>query len=345
VAESLMFESNAAIEEAVGTGQISTMQAALIRQLKHTEDIDEFVHRARETTWRQFQREYRLLVLLRKCNLGRFALRPLSQGKIEEVLIAALGGDREAIEEALRIRGIPPVPPGSSTDPAENPVLMDRLEALVQLLALSQWDEVPRTGEADRQTSAYQQAETWTRFWLRRETYHDLKEILWGYRKSQPQRMPEWVAMTILFAQVTEIWEQEDPERRPVRGKILRRDHYRCVIPGCTRRDQLETHHIKTRARGGGNDPSNLSVLCHGHHHHGVHKGHVSISGTAPHALRYELGRQAGESMQPGRGPAQPGRPREPGLPGKPPTHPPLFIYMGNRLLKGPFDPEPRRDG
>ena len=70
VAESLMFESNAAIEEAFATGRISTMQAYLIRQLKHTEEIEEFVERARETTWRQFQREYRMLTLMRKCTWG-----------------------------------------------------------------------------------------------------------------------------------------------------------------------------------------------------------------------------------------------------------------------------------
>jgi hypothetical protein len=321
VAESLMFEGSAAMEHAFATGRISTMQAHLIRQLKHTEDIDAFIERARETTWRQFQREYRLLMLMRKCDLGRHALRPLSRGDVEEALVAALGGDREAIEESLRIRGIPPLPPGGSTDPAENPILMDRLETMVQLLALRQWEEVPETGEADRQTFAYQQAETWTRFPLPKQTYLDLKRVLWAYRREEPTgrhpdripRMPEWVAMAMLFSEVKEIWEQLDPERVPVRVKILERDRYRCVVPGCTRRDQLETHHVRPRSQGGSNDPGNLAVLCHGHHHHGVHKGHVKIGGTAPHALRYELGRRRDGA--------------------------PLLVYRGNRLVRGPFDP------
>jgi hypothetical protein len=345
-AESSMFESNAAIEAAFGTGQISTMQAHLIRQLKSTEAIEEFVERARETTWRQFQREYRLLILMRKCNLGRHALRPLSKGNVAEAIEAALieamgksrdggaqepeGQDRsleaarEAIEDAMRIRGIPPLPPDSSTDPAENPVLMDRLETMVQLLALRHWDELPATGEADRQTLANLQTEVWTRFRLPKQTYIDLKCILGAYRCVAPPnggtarppgdapRVPEWVAMAMFFAEVRAVWDLQDPERVPVRARILERDHYRCVVPGCTRRDQLETHHIQPRSHGGGNDAGNLAALCHGHHQHGVHAGHVKIRGTAPHGLRYELGRRRDGS--------------------------PLLVYQGNRLIRGPFD-------
>ena len=312
VAESEMFESNRGIETAYATGKISTMQAALIRQLKHTDQIDEFVERARETTWRQFQREYRLLTLLRRCNLGRLALRPLSHGDIEEALIQALGGDREAIEEDLQLRGLPAPPPGSPTDPAENPLLMDRLETMVQLLVMREWDEAPSTGAADRQTLAYLRGEMTTRIWLKPQTRHDFKEVLWQVREGST-RYPEWVAMAVLFQEVTRIWTQEDPERRPVHGKILTRDHYRCAVPGCTRRDQLEAHHIEPRSRGGSNAAENLTALCHGHHQHGVHGGHVRIRGRAPHGLTYELGRRRDGT--------------------------PLLIYRGNRLVRGPFDP------
>jgi hypothetical protein len=289
--------------------------------LKHTEEIEEFVERARETTWRQFQREYRMLTLMRKCNLGRHALRPLSKGDIEETLIEALGGDREAIEEALQLRGIPPLPPGGSTDPAENPILMDRLETMVQLLALRQWEEIPGTGEADRQTLAYLQAKTTTRFPLPRQTYIDLKHVLSGYccvevRPPLPpriRRVPEWAAMAMLFQEAKKVWDQHDPERVPVRAKILERDHYRCVVPGCARRDRIEAHHIEPRSQGGSNDAGNLAALCHGHHQHGVHEGYVRIRGTAPHALRYELGKRRDGT--------------------------PLLIYRGNRLVRGPFEP------
>ena len=233
VAESLMFESNSAIEEAFGTGRISTMQAYLIRQLKSMESIEEFVDRARETTWRQFQREYRMLILMRKCNLGRYALRPLSKGNVAEAiegaLVEALGGDREALEEVLRIRGIPPLPPDGSRDPAENPVLMDRLETMLQLIALKQWDEVPATGEADRQTLAALGAETWTRFRLPKQTFFDFRCVLDAYRRQvppdgpkwRPARVPDWVAMALFFADVRASWDELDPERVPYGSRSL----------------------------------------------------------------------------------------------------------------------------
>ena len=90
------------------------------------------------------------------------------------------------------------------------------------------------------------------------------------------------------------------------------------MIPGCTSRKHLETHHNRPRSQGGGNEAENLSVVCHGHHHHGIHKGYVRITGTAPHALRFELGRR--------------------------PNAPPLLIYTGNKLVKGPFEVEPPPD-
>ncbi len=316
VAESLLFESDEEIARAFAAGEISIMQAHLIRRLSSSFSRRPFVARAREVTWRQFQRESRLLELLRKCDLGRVADKPFPQARVEEALIAALGGDRESIEIALFQHGIPPLPPGGSGDPAENPILMDRLEMLVHLLALRQWDDVPATGDADRQTSAAARREVTIRFWAPLTVAGDLSNVMNRYRKQERPWIPMWAAMTVLFAQVTEIWEQQDPERRPVRSKILKRDHYRCVIPGCTSRSHLETSHNRPRSQGGTNDAENLSVVCHTHHHRGIHAGYVAIGGRAPYALRFMLGlRREG---------------------------PPLLIYKGNRLVKGPFDAAPR---
>ena len=120
------------------------------------------------------------------------------------------------------------------------------------------------------------------------------------------------MAAVFLFAEATDTWRREDPERRPARAKILKRDGYRCVIPGCWNRDHLESSHNRPRSLGGSNDASNQSTVCHTHHHHGIHKGYVRITGTAPCGPRFELGcRRDG---------------------------PPLLILQGNRIVKGPFD-------
>jgi hypothetical protein len=315
VTESLLFETEAEIARAYGAGEISIMQALLIRRLGSSVSRRPFVDRAREVTWMQLQREYRLLELLKQCDLGRVAGRPFPQASVEEAVIEALGGDREGIEEELKGKGIAPLPAGGSSDPAENPLLMRRLETLVELLVMSQWDEPPRTGDADRQTSAAARREVTIRFWAPVAMAEDLLHVLREVGKSDTPWLPPWAVLVLLFAEVAQIWEQEDPEHRPAHSKILRRDGYRCVIPGCTGRKHLETSHNRPRSLGGTNDPENLSVICHAHHQGGLHTGTVSVTGRAPDRLRFVLGvRRDG---------------------------PPLLIYNGHKIVKGAFDPWP----
>ncbi|MFH1144375.1 MAG: HNH endonuclease [Candidatus Eisenbacteria bacterium] len=292
VAESLLFEGDAEIEEAFGRGEITLMQAHLIKRFAHGAQVGPFVERARRVTWRQLRRESRLLDLLRRCNLGRLARRPLPQEQVEEVLIEALGGDREEVERTLRGRGIPALPEDGSADPAENSILMERLEALVELLAVTKWDGVSDATGADRQTFAAGDREIRIRFWAPKPVAEDFLAVIDRFRKKHRPRIPIWAAAVLLFAGAVEEWERQDPERRPVQAKILRRDRYRCIIPGCINRDRLEAHHNRPRSQGGSDDPSNLSTICHRHHRHGIHAGYVRITGKAPHALRFELGRR-----------------------------------------------------
>ena len=70
----------------------------------------------------------------------------------------------------------------------------------------------------------------------------------------------------------------------------IRRDGYRCTVPGCTARRRLESHHIVFRSRGGGDEAWNRTTLCWWHHHRGVHEGRVAIRGRAPDALCFDLG-------------------------------------------------------
>jgi hypothetical protein len=46
------------------------------------------------------------------------------------------------------------------------------------------------------------------------------------------------------------------------RALVRRRDHGRCVVPGCRAKRNLEIHHIKHREHGGTHDPENLILLC-----------------------------------------------------------------------------------
>jgi 5-methylcytosine-specific restriction endonuclease McrA len=64
------------------------------------------------------------------------------------------------------------------------------------------------------------------------------------------------------------------------RRAVMRRDHRRCVVPGCHNHRFLDVHHLDARAEGGGHDPDNLAVLC-GSHHRAVHAGTLHIRGKA----------------------------------------------------------------
>lgn len=78
-----------------------------------------------------------------------------------------------------------------------------------------------------------------------------------------------------------------------MRGRVhpvVRRDGYRCSVPVCTARRNLQVHHVVFRSRGGGDEAENLTTLCAWHHLRGVHEGRIAIDGRAPDGLVYTLG-------------------------------------------------------
>ena len=68
------------------------------------------------------------------------------------------------------------------------------------------------------------------------------------------------------------------------------RDGFRCTVPGCTARRNLQSHHIRFRSAGGPDVAWNRTTLCAAHHHRGVHAGKITIRGRAPDGLLYTLG-------------------------------------------------------
>jgi hypothetical protein len=68
------------------------------------------------------------------------------------------------------------------------------------------------------------------------------------------------------------------------------RDGFRCTVPGCTARRNLQSHHIWFRSHRGPDVSWNRTTVCAYHHHRGVHAGRLTIRGRAPDGLHYELG-------------------------------------------------------
>jgi len=112
-----------------------------------------------------------------------------------------------------------------------------------------------------------------------------------------------------------------------VRRLVVRRDGGRCRVPGCRNARFLEVHHIVTRADGGSHEPTNLILMCDGHHR-ATHVGRLRIEGTAPAALRFlhADGRPYG---------SEPGAEAPTGEPARPAPAPEAVVAMVHGALRG----------
>ena len=101
---------------------------------------------------------------------------------------------------------------------------------------------------------------------------------------------PRWTALERLLRHVITHWESTPRYSDPV----FARDGWRCTVPACSSRRNLHDHHIRFRSRGGDNRRANRTAVCAAHHLHGIHDGTVRASGTAPHAIEWQLGVRPG---------------------------------------------------
>ena len=95
------------------------------------------------------------------------------------------------------------------------------------------------------------------------------------------------ISMAMCDAQEIGSIDDDTPERAKqavppsVRQLVWHRDHGRCRVTGCRSSWNLDVHHIVHREDGGTNDPSNLILMCEGHHLP-LHEGSLVISGSMP---------------------------------------------------------------
>jgi 5-methylcytosine-specific restriction endonuclease McrA len=103
----------------------------------------------------------------------------------------------------------------------------------------------------------------------------------------------KWISPSQCLRRIAEhciaVWKPLLKQRNTVQAKVVKRDKGLCQVPGCSR-PAAHAHHIVHRSQGGSDDPSNLVSLCAAHHLHGVHGGHIRVTGKAPDQLQWELG-------------------------------------------------------
>ena len=105
------------------------------------------------------------------------------------------------------------------------------------------------------------------------------------FASGRPYEAP-WLAFERMLIHARNTWAGVDRHRNPVHE----RDGWRCRVPACSSRRNLQEHHVVYRSRGGGNDRSNRVSICAWHHLHGIHGGVVHARGDANETITWELG-------------------------------------------------------
>ncbi len=72
--------------------------------------------------------------------------------------------------------------------------------------------------------------------------------------------------------------------------QVAERDEWRCQVPGCSNRSNLQVHHVEFRSHGGALEPWNEVTLCRAHHLKALHEGFIKVRGKAPDRLTWVLG-------------------------------------------------------
>jgi hypothetical protein len=279
------FEHCHVLADAFLQGRIGLTQVLALGR-KISLETPAWVRRAKEITVRQLRREVRLLDRLDGCGPFLAGYEPFPMPKLECRLrqrLFHLGWTESALDRELASRGLT-CPPEAPLDPAENPVILRRLETLVDILAVEgcNRDGNPLPGKTLSVPGRHLPVVVWARARIRQQW----RQML-GTVRGQCGHLPPWAVAVLLVRAALHEWERIDPDRIPTERRILHRDDYRCQAPGCTARNHLEVHHIVFRSRGGTDVDENLITLCHAHHHHAVHRQTLRITGRAPFDLTW----------------------------------------------------------
>ncbi len=106
----------------------------------------------------------------------------------------------------------------------------------------------------------------------------------------QCKPIPAWVGYLALLEEYAGVWDDPTSMSRRPHDAILARAGWRCTAPGCSARRNLQVHHLQHRARGGGDEPTNLDVVCAYHHLRGEHGVLAHCRGQAPLDVIWRLG-------------------------------------------------------
>jgi len=128
------------------------------------------------------------------------------------------------------------------------------------------------------------------RFWAPYEVASLWHEALAICRLRAGRPLDDWECVQSILASFPDTWGvRADPAWRR-RYRIFECDGWRCRVPGCTSRCNLQVHHIDFRSHGGTDDDANLAVLCATHHLQGIHRDRLRCHALPDGLLAWEFG-------------------------------------------------------
>jgi hypothetical protein len=99
----------------------------------------------------------------------------------------------------------------------------------------------------------------------------------------------EWECVERLVKSFVAAWSVRRTAAWQRQYRIFERDGWRCRVPGCSSRANLQVHHVVFRSHGGGEDDGNLATLCATHHLRGIHQGRLRCHALPDGLLAWEF--------------------------------------------------------
>jgi hypothetical protein len=132
----------------------------------------------------------------------------------------------------------------------------------------------------------------WTRiaFWAPHDVARLWSHALQVCRWVEGAALDDWQCAERLIENFRATWEVRSDPAWQSRYRTFERDGWRCRVPGCSARRNLQEHHVVFRSQGGSDDPENLVTLCATHHLRVLHAGRLRCHRLPEGLLAWELG-------------------------------------------------------
>jgi hypothetical protein len=122
---------------------------------------------------------------------------------------------------------------------------------------------------------------------------------VWRYalavcRAVEGNHLQDWECVAKMIESFHRTWDLRGSPAWQRRYRIFERDGWRCRVPGCSSRRNLQAHHVVFLSRGGGGEDDNLVTVCITHHLRCLHAETLRCHRLPGGLFAWEFGSSAG---------------------------------------------------